>query len=314
MLSRVGDSLFWLGRYAERIEMNTHITASQLEHIIEHHINDELVEMEWEAIMKICGYYDEYIEAYPVYDFHNALYYLLFDENNLNSISSLVNSVRLNLKNTRDIVPQELWEVWHDMYNLLDSYTHDDQSMMEISQFLKQVRTYCLTSTGIIDSLMSRDEDYMFMKIGKWLERSEKTSLIVNTLLLLKVESGYSYTSNYALLLTNTIGDYNRRYSDQNELQILNYLVSDKKSTRSIAYGMKKIHKTIVDLQNGQFESYTDVLFKELYDIKMILRSDAHHLELEERVEWLKSIHQHCTQIGPIFSRTYYLTPPILVK
>ena len=314
MLSRVADSLFWLGRYAERIEANTHIITRQLERIIEHSLNDETMEKECEALIKICGYYDDFHLRYKDYNFNDVIEYLLFDKENYNSIVALAESARFNLKNTRDLVPQELWEVWQDLYDLIQTFSNSPRSMMEVTAFLKQIRISSFTATGIIDSLMSRDESFMFVKIGKWLERAEKTSLILKTLLLLKVENEYSFAANYVLYLTNTYEDFNNRHISHEELDVLQYIVGDEKCTRAIHYSVKKIHRTIVDLQNGQYETYTDLLFKELYDLKMILRKDCHKLTLEERVEWVKSIHAHCMHFGPIFSRTYFLTPPILVN
>ena len=96
MLSRVADALYWIGRYSERIETNAYIAAMQLEHTLEYNVNDELKELEWQAIIKISGYFDEYKKRYPVYNVDDCIYYLLFDRSNLNSIESLVESVRFN--------------------------------------------------------------------------------------------------------------------------------------------------------------------------------------------------------------------------
>ena len=312
MLSRVADSLFWIGRYGERLETNIQLIEKQMDHILEHSIN-ETIEVEWDALLKIFGYYGEFSPRFNSNDIQSLLYFFIFDRENVNSIYSLVHSVRFNLKNTRDLLPNELWETWHDIHLLVNSFSNSQLSTVDLGPFLKQLRLYCLTATGIIDSLMTRDESYMFLKIGKWLERSEKTTLICKTLLYMKGEKQYSFAGSYALLLTGTYEDYVRRFRNRTDEAILHFIFTDPQSTKSIYYGINKIHKTVLDLQKGQFESYTDEIFKLLFDLKNLLKVDCTMYDFKHRVEWVNNIHQLCIKFGPVFSRTYYLTPPILV-
>ena len=312
MLSRVADSLYWVGRYSERIESNAYITVMQLEHTLEYNVNDELKELEWQAIIKICGYFDEYKLKYPLYNVNDSIYYLLFDRSNLNSIESLVDSVRFNLKNARDIIPNMLWEAWHDIHLTVKNISQSDVTMMEISTFLNEIRSLCFTTTGIVDSLMTRDESYMFLKIGKWLERSEKTAIIIKNLLESKKLYKSTYAANYALLLTNSLEDFNRRFRIDETVDTLQYLIADKKCTRSVYYGIKKMHGTIVELQDGFYKTYTDELFKHLYDLKRLLKKDYTKKSTDEMLKWIADIQQKCIALGPIFTKTYYLTKPIL--
>ena len=313
MLSRVADSLFWLGRYSERLETNAQLIERQMEHILEHSINDKTIELEWDSLLKICGYYDDFTTRYPKYDITTILYYLLFDRENLNSIGALIESVQFNLRNTRDILPSELWETWHDIRTLVNAYSKEEINIMELGPFLKQLRTYCLTTTGIVDSLMTRDESYMFLKIGKWLERAEKTSLICKILLQMKSENKYSFAADYTLLLTNTYDDYTHRYRNRTDVSVLQFIMTDTTSTKSVNYAINKIHKTILDLQQGQFKSYTDEIFKMLFDLRNLTKVDCSSYDLKDRINWINKIHDECIKFGPVFSRTYYLTPPILV-
>lgn len=313
MLSRVADSLFWIGRYGERLETNAQLIERQMEHILEHSINDKTIELEWDAILKICGYSDDFTTRYPNYNINNILYYLVYDRENLNSIEALIDSVRFNLKNARDILPSELWETWHDIHLLVKSFSTEKINIMELGPFLKQLRTYCLTTTGIVDSLMTRDESYMFLKIGKWLERAEKTSLICKILLQMKSVNNYSFAADYTLLLTNTYDDYIHRYRNRSDESVLQFIMTDTTSTKSVNYAINKIHKTILDLQQGQFKTYTDEIFKMLFDLRNLTKIDCTTYDLKDRIEWVNTIHDDCIKFGPVFSRTYYLTPPILV-
>ena len=80
MLSRVADSLYWLGRYAERTETNAHIIYTQMDHMLEQSREDSSYEKEWDCVLRICGYIDDYKERYEGYHLKQMNYYLLFDE------------------------------------------------------------------------------------------------------------------------------------------------------------------------------------------------------------------------------------------
>lgn len=75
-----------------------------------------------------------------------------------------------NARMTRDIIPNELWEVWNELYLYLQhekyqvrAYTHF--SLHDINAFLQRIKTTAMTASGFIDSSMSRDEAYQFIKI-----------------------------------------------------------------------------------------------------------------------------------------------------
>lgn len=314
MLSRVADSLYWIGRYAERIETNAHIVSTQLERMLEHSFNDEIIEKEWQAIIKITGYIDDYQLRNLDYHLETTILYSLFDRTNLNSIESLAESVRLNLKNARDIVPAALWETCHDMNLIVQRYSRDHAlSNIETNSFLNEIKLNCLTATGIIDSLMTRDESFLFMKIGKWIERSEKTALTIRTLLEREQELSSTFAVNYGLLLTNAQEDYSRRHRMRQSADGLQFLIADFKCTRSVAYGIKKIHQTLLDLQDGNYETFTNEMFSAIIEIETLLQIDSSTFTADERLDWIRKIHENCLRFGPIFTKTYFLTAPILV-
>lgn len=313
MLSRVADSLYWLGRYGERIETNTHILATQLEHMLEQSEREEHLVDLCKKIVAICGYSDDFSARYETITQQALIHYILCDDNNYNAIIPLIHSIRNNAKNARDIIPNELWEVWNELYLSLPSCT-DDLAVLSTMEQLQNVRKTSLSAAGVIDSLMTRDEGFLFLKIGKWLERSEKTALIVSTLMQSTNSTlQRELAVDHALQLTNSQDDYLRRHRKQNRMSILNFLMNDLKSTRSVAYGIRKMKATVYDIENGEKHPHSAQLFDALEQLEQLVQTDAHTLTYEERLNWIHTIRLQCTQLGPIFAKTYYLTPPILV-
>ena len=316
MLSRVADSLYWLGRYAERTETNAHIIYTQMDHTLEQSREDSSYESEWDCVLRICGYIDDYKERYEGYSLKRMNYYLLFDERNYNSITYLIKSIRNNAKNARDIIPNELWEEWNEFYLAMQNGAFATEfSVPNTAIFLGRLRKTALSATGIIDSLMTRDECFQFLKIGKWIERSEKTALIAHELLQYQQRDllNREFAVNFGLQLTNTLEEYNRRFRSRTPDEVLNFIVGDIKCTRSIAYGIRRIKKTVLDIEDGKIRLYANQMFQALEELEHLVQIDSTSLTVEERSEWIDTIGKKVTCFGPIFSKTYYLTAPILV-
>lgn len=315
MLSRVADSLFWLGRYAERTETNTHVVLTALDHILEQSTKEVSYRSYWAHVVEICGFGDTENIDVEVMSEEQLLAYVICDVANHNAIVPLIDSVRFNLKNVRDIIPNELYEVWNELYLDMEQDGHSAaNSVLETTDFLQKVRRTSLTATGVIDSLMIRDEAFQFLKIGKWMERSEKTSLIVKEFLAHEnVSVEREFSAGIALSLTNALDEYTRKYRSRDTLDMLNFIIKDSNCSRSVAYGIRKIRKTIEDIEGGQRASYTEELFRLITKIEQQLKVDAHDLSYDERIDWVDEIGTLCMLLGPVFSATYYLTPPIAI-
>lgn len=314
MLSRVADSLYWIGRYSERTETNAHIISTQLDRMIENSADHTNYEIEWSTILKITGYYDDYKSRYDGYYLQKMLQYVLSDKNNFNSIKSTISSIRSNARNTRDILPNELWEEWNDLYLSIQSNPTRVYTIIGTNDFLNQVRKTSLTSSGVIETLMSRGEHYLFLTIGKWLERAEKTAIIISELLEKEEQLTSDFSATFSLRLTHSFEEYTRRTRDRSATKVLNFLIGDLKSSRSIAYCIEKIKQSILEVENNRLEPYAVEMFNAIEQLEEMLHVDASTLTLASCKKWVEDIREQCTNFGPIFCKTYYMTPPILVE
>ena len=314
MLSRVADSLYWLGRYAERTETNTQILASQLDEMLEYNERDGKFLNTWQKVVDICGYMDDFEQRYPAINQTVVTQYLLNDPLNYNAIFTLIGNIRENAKNARDIIPNELWEVWNELYLQLPQLKEQTSILQTMDQLLL-IRRTCLTATGVIDSLMTRDEGFLFLKIGKWLERSEKTALTIFHLMQHHDQTlEKEFAANAVLKMTNALDDFTHRTRKRNREHVIHFLISDVKCTRSVAYGLNKIKQTVLMIEDNKQQLYTAQLFTAIEELEQLVNIEPSIFSYEERVQWINSVRMKLTQLGPIFSKTYYLTPPILVE
>ncbi|TCN27454.1 alpha-E domain-containing protein [Mesobacillus foraminis] len=314
MLSRVADSLYWMARNCERTENNAHILGVQLIRMLEVSEQDRITHGDWETILEICSSKMEYERMYGEITVQNLIHYLAFSKENPNSLSNTLLHVRENAKTTRNIIPNDLWEVWNDFYLAsLTNVNKKDCSLKEIHSFLKQIKITSMTSTGIIDSAMSRDLPYQFMKIGKWLERAEKTAIILKVSVERSKpfqESGLTeYYWRSALQLVNGYEDYSKKFRPlMNPKLILQFLLSDKSFPRSIRYCMSHVRKAIMELESERVSHYSWKMYAALDK----LRTDFDETRIEEMTfEEIESFVNltlgRCSEFSQIFSETYYL-------
>ncbi|KIL49622.1 alpha-E domain-containing protein [Jeotgalibacillus soli] len=318
MLSRVADSLYWMSRNIERAENNARVLGVQLIQMLEASSGESLAKYDWEPVIEICGSLQDFNNQYDQFNMNNIIHYLAFSESNSSSILSCIKMARENARTTRDIIPTDLFEVWNDLYLESNSLRIPEGSLRDIHDFIQRVKIASLTSQGVIESSMSRGVPYRFIKIGKWLERAEKTTRILNVLSdKSKEESLRVYGENYyywrsALQLLNGYDEYLKQYQPRMDPKdVLTFLIADSDFPRSIQYCMDHVREGLIALEGGKVSHYSwrmyaalDRLMDEFDEIKL------QALPIEGISKFLDDFQDQCNKIGLVFSETYYLIEP----
>lgn len=320
MLSRVANSLYWMSRNAERAENNARILDVQLLQMIEAS-DEELVRADdWKLIFETCASTDrmEDIKSLPSFNEDQLVYYLAMEEENFNSVASCVRFIRENVRVSRDHITDDYWEVWNRCYLELQDMNTDNLPVHEMRQFLQNVKNTALTSQGIVESSMSRGVEYQMIKIGKWLERAEKTARILNVVCertLARAEAQQSEDYYYwlaALRMTNGYDAYLKANPPKMDPSlVLSFLVSNRSFPRSIRYCLDHMREAIVKLEDGKVSHYSWELFVKIDQLTTDFDNfNFQELEPEEMMNFLNDFQNGCNEIGKIFSKTYYLIDP----
>ncbi|MBO2534718.1 alpha-E domain-containing protein [Rummeliibacillus suwonensis] len=309
MLSRVAGSLFWMARYSERTAANTHIIHTQFVQMLEESGLDTTYLEDWTVILNVCGSSKEFFDTYDKLSVRNLSHYLLYSKENFNSLIHTISSIRENARMTRDIIPHALWEEWNGLYlSLKDDPQSPIFSLLEINRFLEKINHTSLTSTGIINTLMSRDEGYHFLKIGRWIERAEKTMIILNELLQKKEHEIRKCTATYSLQLTQTLEDFSKKHRICNTDSVLNYLIKDATCTHSLSYCIQHMKQSISVLEQNNNNCRLSPLLQELQAIRQAISSvDIATMSIEQQKICIGSFLTHCIMLGSVFSKAYYL-------
>lgn len=163
MLSRVADSLYWMGRYLERAEQ----MARQLE--VSRDILVDLAEpdpegakAEWKATLaSLCV---------P----NLSLERLVFDATELSSLAGCVGQARENARQVREVIANEMWECINQAHWSLIEFRGEQHDETSLTKTLTDTLTTAATWEGLTDASMHRGEAWIFLKLGKWMERLDR--------------------------------------------------------------------------------------------------------------------------------------------
>jgi uncharacterized alpha-E superfamily protein len=175
MLSRVADTIYWLARYMER-------TQSMLQVIRVTYIasQDEQHFWGWKPMLYTYGDLTRAEISELKFDTAKALDHLIFDKHNAVSVTNNIVLARENARAVQDNITKEVWQGLNDYYHairqpeLAQQVKHEDP-ISGIDFLLKQG----LLFAGTVQHTMPRDEGYVFLTLGKFLERAIQTTDIV---------------------------------------------------------------------------------------------------------------------------------------
>ena len=178
MLSRIAESLFWIGRYVERADDTARILDAFLARLLEDPWADE--DVACRSLLAILGVTPTEEHRLTTGD---ALERLAFDTEDAASIAGAVASARENARGARETISSEMWEclnvTWHTQPTRRRAAERLGPSL-----FLSFIRERSAMFTGLAESTMSRDEGWRFLALGRNLERVDMTARLLSVQLL----------------------------------------------------------------------------------------------------------------------------------
>jgi len=174
MLSRIAESLFWIGRYIERAEDTARILDVQFHRMLEDPWIDE--DVAWETLLQVMGARVNHEGRINTADVCEILAY---DSANSSSIVGALSAARTNARGVREVVPSEMWECLNATWYALGPEVARANTVGPhgLFRFVKE-RTAMLG--GLINSSLSRDDGWRFLVLGCSLERVDMTARLLS--------------------------------------------------------------------------------------------------------------------------------------
>jgi uncharacterized alpha-E superfamily protein len=174
MLSRIAESLFWIGRYVERADDTARILDAFLAGILEDPwVNDDAA---CRSLLAVLGSAPPHDARFAIGD---VLELMAFDTHNPSSIAGALAAARENARGARETISSEMWECLNVTWNSLQSRRVAAEHLGP-ALFLSYVRERAAVLAGLAESTMSRDDGWRFLVLGRSLERVDMTSRLLS--------------------------------------------------------------------------------------------------------------------------------------
>ncbi len=237
MLSRIAESLFWIGRYVERADGTSRLLDVHLQLLLEDPWVDE--DTACRSLLEVIGSDPNYPHQLTRQD---LLSILSVDRNEASSIASSLNNARENARRVREIVSTELWEC----LNTTRSRMPRKVSIERAHDFFGWVRERTALAVGIVESSTSRDEAWTFFTLGRSLERVDMTARLLATSELTEA-SGPSWTT--ILRSCGAYEAYLRTYRGvPSATNAAEFLLLDRIFPRSVTFALYRAERCLSDL------------------------------------------------------------------
>jgi len=177
MLSRVADSIYWMSRYLERAENTARMLDVNV--LLQLDLPGHSAE-QWGPMVMVTGDDAEFRERYGEPTRNNVFDFLVFDAESPNSILSCVAAARENARTVREILSSEVWEEINRFHLALREPGAREQADQEAHEFFQEIKRASHLIVGTTTETMPHGEAWHFGRIGRFLERADKTSRILD--------------------------------------------------------------------------------------------------------------------------------------
>lgn len=177
MLSRVANAIYWASRYVERAENVARFVNVNLDHMLEASSGRR---PSWEPLVLTTGDQKWFKKHYPEPSADAVTRFLSFDKRYPNSILSTVSMARENARTVREVISREMWQEINDLYLLVKEASKNPGPIEEMADYFDKVKLAGIHYAGVTDATLSHGEAWHFSRMGRLLERADKTSRILD--------------------------------------------------------------------------------------------------------------------------------------
>jgi uncharacterized alpha-E superfamily protein len=175
MWSRVADSLYWMSRYLERAEHTARLIDVELQLRLDQSPESRAGRLR--RLLQACQVppQDGRIDSATL------THILTLDKSNPSSILSCIAAARENLRQVREQCSTEMWEQLNRLYLQVNSTTKSEAWLLNSHIFFRAVQEGAHLFHGLTDSTMSHGEGWQYIRLGRFVERTDALARLIGT-------------------------------------------------------------------------------------------------------------------------------------
>jgi uncharacterized alpha-E superfamily protein len=316
MLSRVAESIYWMSRYIERAENVARFISVNLNLSLDMPGEDF---QQWMPLVVTTGDDKAFREHYEEPSKENVLKFLTFDYQNPNSIVASLRAARENARSVREVISSEMWEHINKFYLMLRETDGLRQAIDNTFDFYEQVRVSGQQFMGVTDATMTHGEAWHFCRMGRSIERSDKTSRILDVKYYILLPSptvvGTPYDDiQWAALLrsASALEMYRQKHGQITPANVVDFLILDRSFPRAVLYCLTKANESLHAVSGTPLGGFSNLPEQKLGQ----LRSELAYTRADEVIErglheFVDDLQSRLNQIGGAIHDTFFATRPI---
>lgn len=320
MLSRVANSIYWMHRYIERAENYARFMSVNFNLALDLPPN---VDQQWEPLLIATADNDLFRKYYNHPTREHVIQFMTFDKRNPNSIVSCLSNARENARTIREVISKEMWEHLNQFYLMVrDTPPKQQWELGQTQHFLTEIRNSTQLFYGIIDATITRNEAWHFGRLGRFLERADKTSRFLDVkyfTLLPEVELvGTTIDLMIWSAVLKSVSAYNmhrQQYRSLTPSSITEFLILDRMFPRAVGHCIRQAELSLYEISgnnitHGFGNTAERALSKLRTDIEFTETADIFKAGLHQ---YLDSLQTRINEIGAAIFQTYFDSKPIEV-
>lgn len=251
LLSRVAENAYWAGRYLERAEANARLVKAHTELYVDLPRSAGLT---WAPLLTVTGSDDDYLRLHEHPTEEAVVSFLLSDPTHPGSVVASVAQAREDLRVTRSMVPRRTWETLNELFLWVRETRRDGIQRRTRLAWCEEVIRRCHLVAGSAYATMTRDEAYSFLEIGRFVERADMTTRVldVEADILLGEEGLRPYTDVTWLAVLRSLGAeqmYRRATGGVvSGAGAIRFLLLDPAFPRSVEHGLIGVSRRLLEL------------------------------------------------------------------
>jgi uncharacterized alpha-E superfamily protein len=272
---------------------------------------------QWEALVTTTGDLNRFRERFDVPSRQHVIEFLAFDTQNPNSILSCLTAARENARMIREIITNEMWVQLNTFYLLVREAACQRATLEEPQDFLAQVRMASQQFTGVTDATMSHGEAWRFCRLGRKLERADKTTRIVDVkyFLLLPAVSDVGTPVDdiqWAAVLrsASAFEMYRKRHGRVSPERIVDFLLLDREFPRAVHYCLIDADESLHAISGTRSGTFSNAAERRLGQ----LRSELAFTAVADIIagglhEFLDGLQVRLMRLGDAIRETFFVSP-----
>jgi len=249
--SRVADNLFWLGRYAERVEHSVRVLRSVVSRL-----TDDSSEVTYErtALIRVLVSLDlvpaGLRTSMTAREVEQQFLSSVFRQGPGTRLRETLEELRRIASNVRDRLSIDTWRILNQLrqdFRQRHGRVQLDEALLQLNRMITDLAAF----SGMEMENMTRGHGWRFLDIGRRLERSANMTMLLRA--SLTAGSPHQAMLGPLLEIADSTMTYRRRYFAEPQLTpVLDLLVADPTNARSLAFQVVQLADHVNQLPRDQ--------------------------------------------------------------